>query len=98
MSKSPEQILQIAIKFNLISQACHEEIRKGDTFKSHMETFVKELLRVQEVILSNPAKSLNLLTVSNWIKKIVENDEKMPHSLIGKKLLDFCYEIESIES
>lgn len=62
MSRSQEQILQLSIKFNLIIQDCVDEMRKG-YFTNQMETFIKELLRVQEVLLSNPAKNLNLGTV-----------------------------------
>lgn len=98
MAKTPEQIMQISVKFNLAAQACLDELRKGSTFNSHMEVFTKELLRVQEVILGNPAKNISLTAISGWIRKIVENDEKMPSSLIGNKLLEFCKEIESLDS
>jgi hypothetical protein len=98
MSKSAEQILQIAVKFNLIAQYCLEELRKGGTFSSHMEVFVKEFLRVQEVILSNPSKNISLNAIANWVRNIVEKDEKMPNSLIGNKLLDFCKQIETLDS
>lgn len=89
--------LQIAIELNIILQALNEERKKNTKAVSTIDMLIKELLKIQEILLTFPDRTPQLNKIAGWVIKVVNEEELLAKTITGKRVEDFANKIAHIQ-
>lgn len=88
---------QISIELNIAVQSLNDERKKNPKASSTVDMLIKELLKVQEILLTFPDRTPHLTKIGQWLIKVVNEDQSLIKTITGKRLEDLGTKISTIQ-